>query len=109
MKDLASYQRELQEDLTIYYGKDSETLQKLKIITKNCETRISRRIKASDLLEVYEKYYSELFEMIKLDYNDIGSEGEIDRTVGDIQTSKSWVRPSDIVLSTIPQCISRGN
>lgn len=84
---------------------DLEDDKKLNIIILDCEMRLKRRVKPSSILELYEKYFDVLFDMAKMDYQLLGTEGELSRDVNGIKNTFSSVRPSDEILSKIPQNI----
>lgn len=102
---LVELKRELKEGLQLWFGNEPETLKKLQVIINDCERRIKRRVKPSSDLELYEKYFDVLFDMVKMDYQLLGTEGELNRKVNGIENTFSSVRPSDEILSKIPQFI----
>lgn len=81
---------------------DLEEDNKLNIIILDCEMRLKRRVKPSSMLELYEKYFDVLYAMAKLDYQALGTEGELSRDVNGTKNTFSSIRPSDEVLSKIP-------
>lgn len=102
---LEEVKRELIVALELWFGSEVETAKKLQILVEDCERRLKRRVKPSSILELYEKYFDVLFDMVKMDYQLLGTEGELSRDVNGIKNTFSSVRPSDEILSKIPQNI----
>lgn len=102
---LEEVKRELLVALELWFGSEVETTKKLQILVEDCERRLKRRVKPSSILELYDKYFDVLFDMVKIDYQLLGTEGELSRDVNGIKNTFSSVRPSDEILSKIPQNI----
>ena len=100
--ELEKYQKLLMDNLQLLFGKEPEIQKKLQILITDCEFRIKRRVKPSSTLKIYENYYDVLFDMVKVDYQLLGTEGELSREVNGVKSTFSSVRPSDEILSTIP-------
>lgn len=104
-KNEQQLKRELLENLQLWFGNEPDKVKKLQILIDDCERRINRRVKPSSILELYENYFDVLFDMVKMDFQLLGTEGELSRDVNGIKNSFSSVRPSDEILSKIPQFI----
>lgn len=105
VKSVEVYRDKLLTDLKVIYGNEPNTERKLNALIENAESRVARRIKDKTLVRVYSKYYDIVYQMVKIDYNELGAEGEIERDANGISFKHTTSRPSDEILSTIPQVL----
>lgn len=105
VKSVEVYRDHLLTELQVIYGNEPNTARKLKALIENAESRVARRIKDKTLVRVYSKYYDIVYQMVKIDYNELGAEGEIERDANGISFKHTTSRPSDEILSTIPQVL----
>lgn len=105
VKSVEVYRDHLLTELQVIYGNEPNTARKLKALIENAESRVARRIKDKTLVRVYSKYYDIVYQMVKIDYNELGAEGEIERNANGITFKHTTSRPSDEILSTIPQVL----
>lgn len=103
--DINSYREKLCTSLQIIYGKNKNTIEILNSLIENAEYRIARRIKDDTHLLVYKKYIDVIYQMVKLDYNELGAEGEISRDANGVSFKHTTSRPSNEILATIPQVL----
>lgn len=102
---LENYRNKVVEKLTRIYDDSEKTRLILKDLVENAEFRIARRRKDKTHLSVYETFEDVLYQMVKIDYNEIGAEGEVSRNANGISISHTTSRPSDEILTTIPQVL----
>lgn len=105
VKSVEVYRDHLLTELKVLYGSEPNTERKLNALIENAESRVARRIKDKTLVRVYSKYYDIVYQMVKIDYNELGAEGEIERNANGITFKHTTSRPSDEILSTIPQVL----
>lgn len=101
-KTLEEYRRELRLALQEMFGNEAGTANIINVIITDCEMRLKRRVKPSSIINLYEDYFDVLYAMSKMDYQALGTEGELSRDVNGTKNTFSSVRPSDEILSKIP-------